>query len=80
MRSHRSIYIVKLLTDHNNLYVFIRYAGVPVDFEEVQMDPKSESNEDLEYAITSIRRNGVAIKGNLIILDLLDLRFSQQWL
>jgi hypothetical protein len=43
---------------------FIRYAGVPVDFEEVQMDPKSESNEDLEYAITSIRRNGVAIKGN----------------
>jgi isocitrate dehydrogenase (NAD+) len=44
-----------------------RYAGVPVDFEEVQMDPKSESNEDLEYALTSIRRNGVAIKGNLII-------------
>ncbi|KAJ9581649.1 hypothetical protein L9F63_023166, partial [Diploptera punctata] len=41
------------------------YAGVPVDFEEVQMDPKSESNEDLEYAITSIRRNGVAIKGNI---------------
>lgn len=44
--------------------LFARYAGVPVDFEEVQMDPKSESNEDLEYAITSIRRNGVAIKGN----------------
>ncbi|XP_021933207.1 isocitrate dehydrogenase [NAD] subunit gamma, mitochondrial-like isoform X2 [Zootermopsis nevadensis] len=42
-----------------------RYAGVPVDFEVVQMDPKSESNEDLEYAITSIRRNGVAIKGNI---------------
>jgi hypothetical protein len=44
--------------------LFVRYAGVPVDFEEVQMDPKSESNEDLEYAITSIRRNGLAIKGN----------------
>jgi hypothetical protein len=44
--------------------LFVRYAGVPVDFEEVQMDPKSENNEDLEYAITSIRRNGVAIKGN----------------
>ncbi|PNF30552.1 Isocitrate dehydrogenase [NAD] subunit gamma, mitochondrial [Cryptotermes secundus] len=42
-----------------------RYAGVPVDFEEVQMDPKSESNEDLEYALTSIRRNGVALKGNI---------------
>jgi hypothetical protein len=64
----------------NDLHIFVRYAGVPVDFEEVQMDPKSESNEDLEYAITSIRRNGVAIKGNLIIIGLLDLRFLQQWL
>lgn len=42
-----------------------RYGGVPVDFELVQIDPKSEGNEDLEYAITSIRRNGVAIKGNI---------------
>lgn len=42
-----------------------RYAGVPVDFETIQIDPKSDSNEDLEYAITSIRRNGVAIKGNI---------------
>ncbi|XP_049783997.1 isocitrate dehydrogenase [NAD] subunit gamma, mitochondrial isoform X1 [Schistocerca cancellata] len=42
-----------------------RVGGVPVDFEDVQMNPKSESNEDLEYAITSIRRNGVAIKGNI---------------
>nr|XP_018899024.1 PREDICTED: isocitrate dehydrogenase [NAD] subunit gamma, mitochondrial isoform X1 [Bemisia tabaci] len=42
-----------------------RYGGVPVDFETVQIDPKSDSNEDLEYAITSIRRNGVAIKGNI---------------
>ncbi|XP_066997155.1 isocitrate dehydrogenase [NAD] subunit gamma, mitochondrial isoform X2 [Anabrus simplex] len=42
-----------------------RYAGVPVDFEDVQLDPKSESNEDLDYALTSIRRNGVAIKGNI---------------
>lgn len=41
-----------------------KYAGVPVDFEVVQIDPKSDSNEDLEYAITSIQRNGVAIKGN----------------
>lgn len=39
-------------------------AGAPVDFEIVQIDPTSDSNEDLEYAITSIRRNGVAIKGN----------------
>nr|CAD7405740.1 unnamed protein product [Timema cristinae] len=42
-----------------------RYAGVPVDFEVVQIDPKSETNDDLDYAITTIRRNGVAIKGNI---------------
>ena len=40
------------------------YAGVPVDFEEVSIDPSSDSNEDLENAITSIRRNGVGLKGN----------------
>ncbi|XP_071438704.1 isocitrate dehydrogenase [NAD] subunit gamma, mitochondrial-like isoform X1 [Hetaerina americana] len=42
-----------------------RFAGVPVDFETVSIDPQSEGNEDLEYAITSIRRNGVCIKGNI---------------
>jgi isocitrate dehydrogenase (NAD+) len=44
--------------------VVCRYAGVPVDFEEVNIDPSTEGNDDLEYAITSIRRNGVALKGN----------------
>ncbi len=43
--------------------VIFRYGGVPVDFEIVQIHPTSDSNEDLEYAITSIRRNGVGIKG-----------------
>ncbi|XP_055609121.1 isocitrate dehydrogenase [NAD] subunit gamma, mitochondrial [Uranotaenia lowii] len=42
-----------------------RFAGVPVDFEIVDIDPASEGNEDLEYAITSMKRNGVAIKGNI---------------
>uniref|UniRef100_A0A336MYW2 CSON003264 protein n=1 Tax=Culicoides sonorensis TaxID=179676 RepID=A0A336MYW2_CULSO len=42
-----------------------KYAGVPVDFEVVDIDPASEGNEDLEYAITTIRRNGVGIKGNI---------------
>ncbi|CAG7721394.1 unnamed protein product [Allacma fusca] len=41
------------------------YAGVPVVFEEVKIDPSSDSNEDLENAITSIRRNGVGLKGNI---------------
>ncbi|XP_037050183.1 isocitrate dehydrogenase [NAD] subunit gamma, mitochondrial isoform X1 [Bradysia coprophila] len=42
-----------------------RYCGVPVDFEIIEIDPNSEGNDDLEYAITSIKRNGVAIKGNI---------------
>jgi hypothetical protein len=36
---------------------------VPVDFEECPINPASDGNEDLEYAITSIRRNGVGLKG-----------------
>ncbi|KAL0279735.1 UNVERIFIED_CONTAM: hypothetical protein PYX00_001233 [Menopon gallinae] len=39
--------------------------GVPVDFEEVHIDRNSETNEDLDYALMSIRRNGVALKGNV---------------
>lgn len=42
-----------------------KYAGVPVDFEEFNIDPKSDSNEELDETITSIRRNGVALKGNI---------------
>lgn len=49
----------------NYVREIFRYAGVPVDFEVVDIDPNSESNDDLEYAITSMKRNGVAIKGNI---------------
>lgn len=38
--------------------------GVPVDFEIIDINPATAGNDDLEYAITSIRRNGVAIKGS----------------
>ncbi|CEF71457.1 Isocitrate dehydrogenase [NAD] subunit gamma, mitochondrial [Strongyloides ratti] len=42
------------------------FANVPVDFEECQLDSKPSSPEsDLDYAIMSIQRNGVAIKGNI---------------
>jgi len=44
-------------------FFYFRAAGVPVDFEVVNIDPTSESDEDLQYAITSIKRNGVGIKG-----------------
>lgn len=35
---------------------------VPVDFEMVNVNSKSNSEEDLEQAITVIKRNGVALK------------------
>lgn len=41
--------------------------GVPVDFEIIDINPSSEGNDDLEYAITSIKRNGVAIKGTFFL-------------
>lgn len=43
--------------------------GVPVDFEIIDINPSSEGNDDLEYAITSIKRNGVAIKGTFFYLS-----------
>lgn len=41
------------------------HGGVPVDFETVEIDPTSDDNDELKYAIMSIKRNGVAIKGNI---------------
>lgn len=42
-----------------------KFSGVPVDFEDIDIDPNAPNNDDLDYAITSIRRNGVALKGNI---------------
>ncbi|XP_066283871.1 isocitrate dehydrogenase [NAD] subunit gamma, mitochondrial-like isoform X3 [Branchiostoma lanceolatum] len=42
-----------------------RYAGVPVDFEEVQITSQEGDEEAIENAITAIKRNGVALKGNI---------------
>ncbi|XP_078597089.1 isocitrate dehydrogenase [NAD] subunit gamma, mitochondrial-like isoform X3 [Branchiostoma floridae x Branchiostoma japonicum] len=41
-----------------------RYAGVPVDFEEVQITSQEGDDVAIENAITAIKRNGVALKGN----------------
>jgi isocitrate dehydrogenase (NAD+) len=43
-----------------------RYAGVPVDFEEVQLNSTVTEDEDIDNALLAIKRNGVALKGNLI--------------
>lgn len=50
-------------------------AGAPVDFEVIDIDPKTDDNNELEYAITSIKRNGVAIKGCFFLVCFL--RFNK---
>ncbi|CAO4369836.1 Protein CBR-IDHG-1 [Caenorhabditis briggsae] len=37
----------------------------PIDFEEVNLTSKEDASEDLAEAITAIKRNGVALKGNI---------------
>ncbi|CAD6192922.1 unnamed protein product [Caenorhabditis auriculariae] len=40
-------------------------AKVPVDFETVNLSSKEDASEDLAEAITAIKRNGIALKGNI---------------
>jgi len=39
--------------------------GAPVDFEEVKLDPTTDNYADLNNAISSVKRNGCAIKANI---------------
>ncbi|KAK6466715.1 isocitrate dehydrogenase [Huso huso] len=42
-----------------------RYSCVPVDFEVVHVNSAMTEEDDIDDAITAIRRNGVALKGNI---------------
>lgn len=42
-----------------------RFSCVPVDFEVVHVNSAMEAEDDINNAITAIRRNGVALKGNI---------------
>uniref|UniRef100_A0A131YJQ7 Isocitrate dehydrogenase [NAD] subunit, mitochondrial n=1 Tax=Rhipicephalus appendiculatus TaxID=34631 RepID=A0A131YJQ7_RHIAP len=42
-----------------------RYGGVPVDFEEVHLDSTQDDLDNVDEAIIAIKRNGVALKGNI---------------
>jgi len=42
-----------------------REVGAPIDFETVHLDPTTDNYDDLHNAITSVKRNGCAIKGNI---------------
>lgn len=41
---------------------------MPVDFEVVSVDSSMASEDDINNAIMAIRRNGVALKGECLIV------------
>merc|ERR1719412_154091 len=42
-----------------------RCAGAPVDFETIHLNPTTDDYRDVEKAISAVKRNGCAIKGNI---------------
>uniref|UniRef100_A0AC34F8A7 Isopropylmalate dehydrogenase-like domain-containing protein n=1 Tax=Panagrolaimus sp. ES5 TaxID=591445 RepID=A0AC34F8A7_9BILA len=54
------------MIDHVNR--IFSFAQVPVDFETIQVSSDNPREEDLENAIVSIKRNGVALKVVIFIL------------
>ncbi|XP_056278997.1 isocitrate dehydrogenase [NAD] subunit gamma, mitochondrial isoform X2 [Pseudoliparis swirei] len=49
----------------NHVREVFRFSCVPVDFEVVHVNSALESEDDINDAITAIRRNRVALKGNI---------------
>ncbi|CAL8326236.1 unnamed protein product [Merluccius merluccius] len=49
----------------NHVRELFRFCCVPVDFEVANVDSSLTSEDDINNAIMAIRRNGVALKGNI---------------
>ncbi|XP_062314585.1 isocitrate dehydrogenase [NAD] subunit gamma, mitochondrial [Osmerus eperlanus] len=49
----------------NHVRELFRFSCVPVDFEVVNVNSSLTTEDDIDNAITAIRRNGVALKGNI---------------
>ena len=50
-----------------HIHRIFSFACVPVDFEIIPLNSQSRTNEDLDNAIVSIQRNGVALKVSVFI-------------
>lgn len=46
-----------------------RYAGVPVDFEELEINGSTTDEETLRSALLSVQRNGIALKGTYMYTE-----------
>uniref|UniRef100_A0A8C1WAC4 Isocitrate dehydrogenase (NAD(+)) 3 non-catalytic subunit gamma n=1 Tax=Cyprinus carpio TaxID=7962 RepID=A0A8C1WAC4_CYPCA len=49
----------------NHIRELLRFCCVPVDFEVVRVDSSASSEDDINNAVTAIRRNGVALNGSI---------------
>ncbi|XP_056102357.1 isocitrate dehydrogenase [NAD] subunit gamma, mitochondrial-like [Rhinichthys klamathensis goyatoka] len=49
----------------NHVRELFRFCCVPVDFEVVNVNSAASSEDDVNNAVTAIKRNGVALKGNI---------------
>ncbi|XP_056129394.1 isocitrate dehydrogenase [NAD] subunit gamma, mitochondrial [Lampris incognitus] len=49
----------------NHVREVFRFSCVPVDFEVVPVNSSLATEDDINNAITAIRRNGIALKGNI---------------
>ncbi|XP_064479546.1 isocitrate dehydrogenase [NAD] subunit gamma, mitochondrial-like [Ornithodoros turicata] len=49
----------------NHVEAVFAAAKVPVDFEKIYINPKAADPVNMAHAISSIRRNGVGLKGNI---------------
>lgn len=49
----------------NHVKTVFRFAGAPVDFDEVTINSSTADAASMEKALLSIKRNGVALKGNI---------------
>lgn len=58
-----------------------KFAHIPIDFELLDLSSKDPGNDALENAITSIKRNGVAIKVLSVLIVYLPIVycFREMW-
>ncbi|KAL5013767.1 hypothetical protein ScPMuIL_008037 [Solemya velum] len=49
----------------NHVQEVFRHAGAPVDFEELEINSSTNDIEHMDSALLSVKRNGVALKGNI---------------